>query len=52
MLPSDDTGTMRNINTSNVKHIHNSYNIGENLQPKIKYAERIKQFLLVNRGMF
>ena len=52
MLPADDTGTMRNINTSNVKHIHNSYNIGENLQPKIKYAERIKQFLLVNRGMF
>lgn len=52
MLPADDTGTMRSIDTSNVKHIHNSHNVGENLQPKIKYAERIKQFLLINGGMF
>jgi len=52
MLPADDTGTMRSIDTSNVKHIHNSHNVGENLQPKIRYAESIKQFLLVNGGMF
>jgi len=52
LLPADDTGNMRNINTSNVKYIHNMYNKGENLQPKIKYSEKIHYFLSVNGGAF
>uniref|UniRef100_A0A6C0DKS8 Glycosyltransferase family 92 protein n=1 Tax=viral metagenome TaxID=1070528 RepID=A0A6C0DKS8_9ZZZZ len=44
-LPSDDTGTNRNFNIHQIKEIHNQYNDGENTQPKIKYANQIKQFL-------
>jgi hypothetical protein len=51
-LPADDTGKMRAIDTLNVKHIHSMYNTGDNLQPKIKYAEQIKKFLAVNGGEF
>jgi hypothetical protein len=52
LLPADDTGIMRNVNTSNVKYIHNMYNEGENLQPKTRYAEKINQFLASKGGMF
>jgi hypothetical protein len=51
-LPADDTGKMRNIDNTNVTHIHNMYNKGENLQPKIKYAEKINKFLSINGSMF
>ena len=42
LLPTDDTGTYRNIN---VQHIHELYNDVENTFPKDKYAKNIQEFL-------
>jgi hypothetical protein len=44
-LPADDTGIKRNHDETNVGHIHNNHNLGENTQPKLYYAENIKLFL-------
>jgi hypothetical protein len=46
LLPRDDTGKMRG--SINVKQIHNEFNDHENLQPKIKYADKVKQFIAYN----
>lgn len=52
LLPTDDTGTYRNIN---VQHIHELYNDIENTFPKDKYGKKIQEFLdavnkpLINR---
>jgi len=41
-LPSDDSGTFR----GNIpKDFHKLYNSTENLYPKLKYAERVREFL-------
>lgn len=45
LTPADDTGTFRSYNVNKIKEIHNQYNDEVNLQPKIKYAENIKNFL-------
>lgn len=44
LLPRDDNGEMR-LNL-NVNKIHSEFNDHENLQPKMKYAANVKQFLV------
>ena len=43
ILPRDDNGENRNYD--DIKFIHDVHNSHENLDPKNKYAERIKLFL-------
>lgn len=45
LIPSDDTGKIRNISENDVKNIHNLYNNVDNLDPKDRYSERVNKFL-------
>lgn len=44
-MPTDDTGKHRQLDIANVKSIHEQFNDGENMQPKIKYAKQVQLFL-------
>jgi hypothetical protein len=44
-LPSDDTGKRRDLDIAKIKFIHQQFNDGENMQPKLKYAKQVQLFL-------
>jgi hypothetical protein len=46
IIPADDTGNKRVFNINSIKSIHTHHNNNDNLQPKTKYSENIKKFLL------
>ena len=45
LLPTDDTGTYRNITDDDIKNMHSKFNDVDNFYPKNKYSENIKIFL-------
>jgi hypothetical protein len=45
VLPKDDNGGFRQITDNDINNLHNQFNDIDNLDPKTRYADNIKQFL-------
>jgi hypothetical protein len=44
-LPADDTGTMRNLKSTDIRYIHGEHNKTDNIYASNRYGPKIKKFL-------